>query len=89
MLKVYECLNHAPIEVQKARELVDLDAGTESGEVNGVDGLLNQGQVVPYEAGHEDVLLIITTEGALAMMDALRLFFLFNFGFGFSQIVLL
>ena len=43
MLKVYECLNHAPIEVQKAREFVDLDARTESGEVNGVDGLLNQG----------------------------------------------
>ena len=86
MLKLW--VDHAPIEVQKAREFVDLDARTESGEVNGVDGLLNQGQVVPDEAGHEDVLLIITTEGALAMMDALRSFLFLIFGFDFSQKVL-
>ena len=36
-------VEHAPIKVQKAREFVDLDARTESGEVNGVDGLFNQG----------------------------------------------
>ena len=51
--------------VQEAGELVDLDARTESSEVNGVDCLLDQGKVVPNEAGHEDVLLIVTTEDAL------------------------
>ena len=60
-----EKFSDLPVEVQEAGELVDLDARTESSEVNGVDGLLDQGKVVPNEAGHEDVLLIVTTEDAL------------------------
>ena len=33
----------SPVKVQKAWEFVDLDTGTESGEVDGIDGLLHQG----------------------------------------------
>ena len=58
-------VERSPVKVQKAWEFVDLDTGTESGEVDGIDGLFHQGEVVPDEAGHEDVLLIVTTEDAL------------------------
>ena len=61
-------MERSPVKVQKAWEFVDLDTGTESGEVDGIDGLFHQGEVVPDEAGHEDVLLIVTTEDALEIL---------------------
>ena len=67
-IDLFSRVEPAPVEVEKAWEFVDLNTGPESGEVDGVDGLLNQGEVVPDEAGHEDVLLIVTTEDALAIL---------------------
>ena len=42
-IDLFSRVEPAPVEVEKAWEFVDLNTGPESGEVDGVDGLLNQG----------------------------------------------
>ena len=61
-------MDSAPVKVEEARELVDLDCRAKSREVDGVDGLLDQGQVVPDEAGHQNVLLVVAPQDALAII---------------------
>ena len=64
-------MDSAPVQVEEARELVDLDCRAKSREVDGVDGLLDQGQVVPDEAGHQNVLLVVAPQDALAIIRKL------------------
>ena len=42
-----------PVKIKEAWELIDLDALPDPAEVDGVDGLLDEGHVVPDEPRHD------------------------------------
>ncbi len=58
-----------PVEIPEAGKLVDLDGMPEPGEVNGVQLLLDEGEVVPDQAGLDDLLLICCPHKALARAE--------------------
>ncbi len=59
-------LCYVPVEIPEAGKLVDLDGVPEPGEVYGIQLLLDEREVVPDQAGLDDLLLISCPHQALA-----------------------
>jgi hypothetical protein len=62
-------LCYVPVEIPKAGKLVDLDGVPEPGEVNGVQLFLDEREVVPDQAGLDDLLLICCPHRALGRRE--------------------
>jgi hypothetical protein len=62
-------LCYVPVKIPEAGKLVDLDGVPEPGEVNGVQLLLDEREVVPDQAGLDDLLLICCPHQALGRAE--------------------
>ena len=66
LLEIYNSQEStAPVEIYKCGKLVNLDGSLEPGKVDGVNLLLDEGQVVPDVAGVDNLILVSASQQAL------------------------